>query len=428
MQLSRAADATRMNAGLTTDLHPAPPAAPLAQTTDFLVVGGGIMGVSLALQLRQRYRDSRVTLVEKEPTCGLHASGRNSGVLHAGFYYGAESLKARFSRDGAKQLTEYCTERGLRINRCGKLVVARDADDLRGLAELRSRGRANGVSLEEVAADDVHRIDPRAKTYDRALFSPSTASIDPVEVLTSLLEDAREEGVDVRTGVAYLGRDRYAVRTTAGPIAAGYVVNAAGLYADRIARDYGFSERYRILPFKGLYLQAEPGTPPFRTHIYPVPDLRNPFLGVHVTVTVDGGATLGPTALPAFWREQYGGLRNFNVAECASIVAREAALLMRDDFGFRRLAIGELRNCSRRRIVAHASALAEGIRPAHFRRWGRPGIRAQLFDVVARKLEMDFRFEGDDRSFHLLNAVSPAFTCSMPFSAYLADRIGQLVA
>jgi L-2-hydroxyglutarate oxidase len=429
MQLCRAADATRMDAGLTTDLCAAPPAAPLlARATDFLVVGGGIMGLSLALQLRQRHADSRVTVLEKESACGLHASGRNSGVLHAGFYYGADSLKARFSRDGARQLTEYCVERGLRINRCGKLVVARDAADLHGLAELRRRGRANGVALEEVSADDVERIDPRAKTYDRALFSPSTASVDPIEVLTALLGDARAAGVDVRTGTAYLGRDRFGVRTSAGPIAAGYVVNAAGLYADHVARDYGFSERYRIIPFKGLYLHSEPGAPAFRTHIYPVPDLRNPFLGVHVTVTVDGSATLGPTALPAFWREQYGGLRNFSLTEFAGIVAREAALLMRDDFGFRRLAVEELRNCSRRKMVAQASALAAGICPAHFRRWGRPGIRAQLFDVQARKLEMDFRFEGDDRSFHLLNAVSPAFTCAMPFSAYLADRIEQLVA
>jgi L-2-hydroxyglutarate oxidase LhgO len=303
-----------------------------------------------------------------------------------------------------------------------------DAARLGGLDELLRRGRANGVTLEVVSADDARRIEPRATTYERALFSPSTASVDPTEVLASLLRDARAAGVDVRTGTAYRGRDRRGVRTTTGTIAAGYVVNAAGLYADRVARDYGFSERYRILPFKGLYLYAEPGAPTFRTHIYPVPDLRNPFLGVHVTVTVDGRAKLGPTAMPAFWREQYGGLRNFSLAECASILACEAGLLLRDDFGFRRLAAAELRSHTRRRIVARAAALARGIRLRDYRRWGRPGIRAQLFDVRARRLEMDFRYEGDDRSFHLLNAVSPAFTCAMPLSAYLADRIERLVA
>ena len=429
MRDRRAADAARATAGQQVDLPATPSAAPRSvRCTDFLVVGGGIMGLTLALELKRRQADSSVTILEKERDCGLHASGRNSGVLHAGFYYGAESLKARFSRDGSRQMIEYCTARKLRINRCGKLVVARSAADFPGLDELVRRGRANGVALEELTPEEVRRIEPRARTHERALFSPSTSSVDPLEVLAALLHDAREAGIDVRTNTAYVGRDRQSVRTSGGTIAAGYVVNAAGLYADRVARDYGFSEKYRILPFKGLYLYAHASAPAFRTHIYPVPDLRNPFLGVHVTVTVDGHAKLGPTALPAFWREQYGGLRNFSIGECASIVTRELGLLMRDDFGFRRLAASELRNGTRRKMVAHASMLAEGIEQAHFTRWGRPGIRAQLVDVAARKLEMDFRFEGDDRSFHLLNAVSPAFTCAMPFASHLVDQMEQLAA
>jgi L-2-hydroxyglutarate oxidase LhgO len=232
----------------------------------------------------------------------------------------------------------------------------------------------------------------------------------------------------VRTATAYLGRTAAGdVRTSGGTISAGYVVNAAGVHADRVARDYGFAERYRILPFKGLYLYAAPGSPPLRMHIYPVPDLRNPFLGVHFTVTVKGAVKIGPTATPAFWREHYDGLRNFHAAECADILRREAGLFVRNDFGFRRLALSELQKYSRRRIVALASALVDGVQPTDFRTWGRPGIRAQLFDVVERRLEMDFRYEGDDRSFHVLNAVSPAFTCSMPFAAHLVAEIAQRV-
>lgn len=405
----------------------APPAG-LPRWTDFLVVGGGIIGINLALELKKRYADSQVTLIEKEPSWGLHASGRNNGVLHAGFYYSADSLKARFTRDGNGQLTTYCQARGLPVNRCGKLIVAQQAADLAGLDELLRRGRASGVPLEDLSRDDARRIEPRVNTYERALFSPTTSSVDPVQVLDSLAHDMHRAGIVVATGTAYAGRARTAVRTSAGLIAAGYVVNAAGLYADCIARDYGFADRYRILPFKGLNLQAAPSAPRFRAHIYPVPDLRHPVLGVHVTVRADGGAAIGPTATPAFWREHYRGLGNFRLAECVEILTREAGLFLRNDGDFRRLAIRELQQYRKRTLVAHAAALAEGIRVEDFRRWGRPGIRAQLLDLQSGKLEMDFRYEGDDRSFHVLNAVSPAFTCALPFCAYLVDQIAQLVA
>ena len=380
----------------------------------------------MALELRRRNADATVALLEKEPDWGRHASGRNSGVLHAGFYDSSDSLKARFAREGNQQLTAYCVNRGLPINRCGKLVVARNAAELAGLDELLRRGRANGVALEELTAAEAHGLEPRATTFERALFSPTTSSVDPVAVLRSLVQDARDAGVTLHSGTAYLGRAGAAVRTSGGTITPGYVVNAAGAYADRVAHDWGFGEQYRILPFRGLYLEAERGSPAFRTHIYPVPDLAQPFLGVHVTVHVDGRTKLGTTETPAFWREQYAGMRGFNLAECASIVAREAGLFLRNDFGFRRLAMDELRKYSRRHLLALAASLADGLRPEHFRRWGPAGIRAQLIDIRKRRLEMDFKYEGDDRSFHVLNAVSPGLTCSMPFAAHLVAEIDRL--
>ena len=212
----------------------------------------------------------------------------------------------------------------------------------------------------------------------------------------------------------------------AGPITPGYCINTAGLYADRVAREWGFSERWRIVPFKGLYLQSAAGSAGFRRHIYPVPELSRPFLGVHVTVGVDGSATLGPTAIPAFWREQYNGWSRFSLGEFAEIVVRDAGLFLRNAFGFRALAFDELRNYRRGRIVGLAGELADGVRVRDFPRWGRPGIRAQLVDIRENRLEMDFKYEGDDRSFHVLNAVSPGFTCSLPFAAHLADEIDRL--
>jgi (S)-2-hydroxyglutarate dehydrogenase len=393
--------------------------------SDFVVIGGGVIGLSIARELKRRYADSRVTVLEKEPDTGRHASGRNSGVLHAGFYYTPDSLKARLTRVGNAALTEYCQARDLPINPCGKLVVTRDASELPALDELLRRGRVNGIALEPVDARQAQAIEPRARTFERALFSPTTASVDPARVVAAMTQDARAEGVRLETGRRFLRRAADAVVTDRGRIDAGYVVNAAGLYADRIARAYGFSHRYRILPFKGLYLYSDEPAGAIRTHIYPVPDLRNPFLGVHFTVAVDGRIKIGPTAIPAFWRENYRGLDGFRAGELWDIVRRQARLLLRSDFDFKRLAIEEIRKHSRARMVALARGLARGVEAGHYRHWGRPGIRAQLLDIERNRLEMDFVIEGDARSLHVLNAVSPAFTCALPFAAHVCDEIGR---
>ncbi len=396
-------------------------------TTDFLVIGGGVIGVSIARRLRTLHSDASVTLIEKEASCGLHASGRNSGVLHAGFYYSPDSLKAKFTRDGNAQLTAYCRDKGIPLNRCGKLVVVKDVTELPALEELLKRGRANGIKLEEVSEEDAKQIEPRVKTYQRALFSPTTSTVNPNAVLQSMVADAVTEGIQIKSGVAFVSMKDRMIQTTASRYEAGYVVNAAGLYADQIARQFGFSEQYRILPFKGLYLYSDEPPGALKTNIYPVPDLRNPFLGVHFTVTNEGKAKIGPTAIPALWREQYGGISRFSLAEFIEIAGRGLSLLGNAGFEFRRLAIEEMKKYSRRRMVRLAGELVEGVRLEHYSKWGKPGIRAQLLDIRKRRLEMDFVLEGDDRSMHVLNAVSPAFTCSLPFSQYVCDRIQQAV-
>ena len=395
--------------------------------TDFLVIGGGVIGINLALQARHHFPDAGVTLLEKEAECGIHASGRNSGVLHAGFYYTADSLKARLTRDGNRLMTEYCSSKGLGIRRCGKLVVARNEDELPVLDELLERANNNSVELNDISESEALSIEPRARTCGRALFSPSTSSVDPVEVMTSFITDANDAGVRILNGTRYLGREGRTVRTTHGDLEAGYVINAAGLYADRIAKDFGFAKHYRILPFKGLYLYANDLAPPLRTNIYPVPDLRNPFLGVHHTVTVDGHTKIGPTAIPCFWRENYSGIRNFRLDEFIEVITTEAELFIRNDFDFRALAFDEMRKIDRRRLASLAAELARDVQVEHYRKWGPPGIRAQLLDTRTRKLEMDFRVEGDSQSFHILNAVSPAFTCAMSFSAYVFEQISGLL-
>ncbi len=391
--------------------------------TDFLIIGGGVIGVNIARQLKRIFADSTIRVLEKEPECGLHASGRNSGVLHAGFYYSPDSLKAKFTRVGNQRLTEYCKEKGLAFNACGKLVVAKDRSDHPAMDELVQRGKANGIALEQITEEDAKKIEPRVRTCERALFSPATSTVNPREVTQAMTDDASREGILIERGIHYVGKNGRTIQTSCGPYDAGYVVNAAGLFADRVARDFGFSERYRILPFKGLYLYSDEPPGAVRTNIYPVPDLRNPFLGVHVTVAVDGHVKIGPTAIPAFWREQYQGMENFSMADCIEILGRQLGLLVFSGFDFKRLAIEELKKYSRPHLVGLASYLMSGIHHRQFTQWGKPGIRAQLMDITQKKLEMDFVVEGDDRSMHVLNAVSPGFTCALPFSEFVCEKI-----
>ena len=390
---------------------------------DFIVIGGGIIGISVARELKKTYSDAKIVLIEKEKDCGLHASGRNSGVLHAGFYYSNDSLKAKFTRLGNEMMTEYCNSKNIEINKNGKLVVAKDSGDFMHLDELFQRGIKNGIDIEEITEEEAKKIEPRVKTHRRALFSPTTSTVDPQKVMNAMKSDVINSEVEIRTGVSFLNKKDTGILTSEGVYHSGYIVNCAGLYADKIAMEYGFSETYRILPFKGLYLYSDEPVGSLRTNVYPVPNLNNPFLGVHFTVTVDGKIKIGPTAIPAFWREQYGMFENFKISELFEIIIREMGLIFNSNFEFKHLAYEEIRKYSRQHMVSLASQLAEGIKYENYTKWGRPGIRAQLLDIKSKKLQMDFVIEGDDKSMHVLNAVSPAFTCAIPFAQYVSREI-----
>jgi L-2-hydroxyglutarate oxidase LhgO len=396
-------------------------------TCDFLIIGGGIIGISIARELKRRHPHATILLIEKEEGYGLHASGRNSGVLHAGFYYTADSFKAKFTQTGNQRLTEYCESRNIPVNKCGKLVVAQNESELSQLDELMVRAKNNNVPLNYITEEEAKAIEPRVKTFEHALFSPTTSSVNPSQVVQAMRDDASQEGLKLHSGVRYLRRTgKGAVKTSQGNIEFGYMVNAAGLYADKIAQDFGFSRDYRILPFKGLYLYSNEPAGAFQTNIYPVPDLRNPFLGVHFTVTAEGKVKIGPTAIPAFWRENYKGLTNFNFNELMEIIFRQAGLFWSSDFDFKNLAFEELQKYSQAKLISLASSLAEGVGIKSFKKWGEPGIGAQLLNIRDKKLEMDFVTEGDERSLHILNAVSPAFTCALSLADFACDKIADL--
>ncbi|PAV31533.1 FAD-dependent oxidoreductase [Virgibacillus profundi] len=392
---------------------------------DYLIVGGGIIGLSIARELINRFPKASICILEKESDVAHHSSGRNSGVLHAGFYYTANSLKARFTREGNQEMTSYCDENGLKINKCGKLVVATDETELEGLNELKKRAEKNGVELHWINEPEVHLIDPNVKTFKKALYSPTTASVNPVEVCQTIKAEVLSKGVDLICNTQYKGRSQNEILTNNGIFTCNYFINAAGLYADKVARDFDFGDKYTIIPFKGIYLKYAKNKSDVTTNIYPVPNLKNPFLGVHFTKTVDESIKIGPTAIPAFWRENYSGLKNFKLNEFFSILLYEAKLFMKNSFNFRSLAFEEMKKYKKSNFIKLSLAMVKNIDKNGFGQFMKPGIRAQLLNKETLELVQDFVDEGDNHSFHILNAVSPGFTCAFPFSRYVVDKIQE---
>lgn len=390
--------------------------------TDYLVIGAGIVGLTIGRELQRRDPGSTVTIVDKEPRIGLHASGRNSGVLHSGIYYPADTLKARFTRDGNLAWQEYCSDKGIPIDRCGKLIVARNEKEHGQLSVLEERGHENGVIVERVDHKQAQEIEPRVKTYSDALFVPSTAAADPLALLEFQMEDFLQAGGELKLNAPYR-QVATTNRVQVGDewVSAGKVINCAGLQADRVAKDFGFGDKYAILPFIGLYHYASQKARPIASHIYPVPDFANPFLGVHFTRTVDGRTKIGPTAIPALWREQYDGWAGFKLNEITDIALRELSMLATNRNNFRHLAWQEMKKYRLKNMLADASSLLDGVDTMEFNQVGKPGIRAQLVERRSNTLVMDFVIEGDDKSTHVLNSVSPAWTSAIPFAQHVVD-------
>ena len=391
-------------------------------TTDVLIIGGGIVGVSIAKELASRYPDLDITLIEKEVAIARHASGKNSGVLHAGFYYTPDSLKAKFTVEGNKFLTDYCLKHNLIINRCGKIVVAKDEKELEGIFELKSRGDKNGVNLEIVDEKRLAELEPNARTFDKALYSPTTSVVSPTEVVEHIANNLKGK-VKILLNEKFIKRDDIStISTNTQKIKFKHLINSAGLYADKIAHQFGVGQKYTLIPFKGLYLEYKDSSL-IRKHIYPVPDLKNPFLGVHFTITATGKIILGPTAIPAFWRENYQGLSNFSLTELFDILFYEAKLFFTNAFNFRSLAFEEMKKYYRNYFIQQAVHLVKKIDISKFGNYVNPGIRAQLLDTETLKLVMDFVVEHGENSTHILNTVSPAFTSAFSFSKYIVDEV-----
>mgnify|MGYP003335490744 CR=1 FL=1 len=388
-----------------------------------VIVGSGIFGMTIAYWLKKKHPKYHIRILEKESKLGVHASGRNSGVLHAGFYYSPDSLKAKYCREGHDYLKDYVKKNKLKINECGKLIVTQSESDLDYLHFLKERGKVNQIPLELKNETETHAIDPNARTVKQALFSPKTATINPAELLHCLYLNLKQENVHFEFNQHYLSFSDKKVKTKNRTFQADFLINAAGTYAIDIAKQEGLGNSYTLLPFKGLYLHYDGPDQPIQTNIYPVPDKRNPFLGVHYTLSVENKVKIGPTATPAFWNEHYHGFTNFKAKECLKTLYYFSRLFWKNTDHFRTLAIHEVKKQSQSQLAYLASHLLHKIDSSQFKTWGKPGIRAQVLDRKSLKLLEDFVVERNENSMHLINAVSPGLTASFALSKDLVSQL-----
>jgi len=387
---------------------------------DVAVIGGGVVGCATALALTERPGTS-VLVLEKEPSLGFHQTGHNSGVLHSGLYYKPGSLKARLCAEGREALMRFCDQQGLRYARTGKLVVATRPDELPRLADLEARGAANGLTgLRRLGPPEMREVEPRV-TGLAGLLVPQTGVVDYTEVTAAYARVAASRGAVIETGAELLGVRREAdglvLETTAGARHARFAVAAAGLQSDRVARLGGLEPGAHIVPFRGEYVDVTGASADLvRALIYPVPDPRFPFLGVHFTRSVDDHVHAGPNALVALAREGY---RRF------SWRWRD----VRDVLGYRgfwRLALrhgpmglGELwRSLVLRAFLASMRRLVPDVQRADIAR-GTSGIRAQAVARTGALLD-DFHLVSDDRLIAVINAPSPAATASLAIGRHVA--------
>jgi len=397
----------------------------MADRCDYLVIGAGAVGLTLALEIKRRQPAARVVVLEKEREPGRHSSGRNSGVLHSGIYYPPASIKAQVCGQGAREMAAYCKERGLPLNPIGKILVPVNDGDAAQLDMLEERGPLNGVAVRRLDRAELSRLEPEAgSATGEALLVAQTSVVSSQAVLASIVEDVRRAGIEIRCDAAVKSVDASARTVVWGStaIAFGHVFNTAGLHADTVAHRFGVGRDYTLLPFKGLYWKLDPAAGIAINHlIYPVPDLRVPFLGVHTTTAIDGTVYIGPTSVPGFGRENYHGLDDVRPRELVRILGHLANQYLAGRNGFRRLAWQEGRRYFKPWFADAARKILPRLRPEHLLPCDKVGIRAQMLDKRNGELVTDFLVEAGPHSTHVLNAISPAFTSAFPLARRLAD-------
>jgi len=393
---------------------------------DFVVVGGGIVGLSTARALLERHPGAGVLVLEKENGWARHQTGHNSGVIHSGIYYKPGSLKARFAREGGARLAEFCQEHGVAYEICGKVIVATGTGELPLLDDLHQRGLENGLGIRGIGMKELAEFEPHVAGI-AALLVPSAGIVDYTGVADAFARIVGEKGGELRLGTRVTGisenESGVEVRTSADEtFRARTLVNCAGLYSDRVARLAGIAVRTKVLPFRGEYYEIRPEKRYLvRNLIYPVPNPNFPFLGVHLTRSVEGDIEAGPNAVLGLAREGYRK-KDVNLDELIEVLSYPA---------FWRLAVknwrtgaGEvLRSLSKSAFVRDLQRLLpdiekEDLVPAP------AGVRAQALTNEGKMMD-DFLVVEGRSSVHVLNAPSPAATACLPIGDYIAGLAGE---
>jgi len=381
-----------------------------------LIVGAGITGLTIAREFVNRGIEN-ILILEKEHSLGLHASGRNSGVLHAGMYYTPDTLKAKYCVEGNRLMKAFCREKGLTLNETGKVILAPSPSELEVLYELKHRADLCGARASLIDGKRLRELEPHAATCKEALFSPDTAVIRPMEVLKALEKELTQSTrVTIYYETAFKGlAGECEAQTSRGVIKFEKFINAAGSYADHIAHQFGLAREYKILPFKGTYKKLVHNKNFLvRGNIYPVPDLRTPFLGIHLTRSADDEILVGPTAMPAFGRENYRVFEGWG-RETLAILLRDSVLMLKNHT-FRQIAMTEPRKYLKRFVLKEARRLVPELGIYDLAEADHVGIRPQLIHWPTKMLVMDFIVLRDGNSLHILNPISPAFTTSLAFA------------
>jgi (S)-2-hydroxyglutarate dehydrogenase len=394
---------------------------------DFVIVGAGIVGMTVARELTHRFPKAKIAILEKEPQLGRHASGRNSGVMHCGIYYGSDSLKAKVCSSGAKRMIAYAESQGIAVKRCGKLILATEEAQLPVVEKLMRNAAENQIRASLLDLKQAKEIEPYISDSSVAgIFCPDTAVIDSVSVLQHLKAELEKSRVEFIFECKVIDVDRDGILgTSVGDLCYGYMINCAGAYADQIAKKFGLASDYALVPFKGTYWKLSDGSKhKVRANIYPVPDISMPFLGVHLTRVVSGDVYVGPTSIPAFGRENYGILEGLNLKESFEVGRKMIGMYLENNNNFRKLAHQEVSKYAKKNFLKSAQKLMPSLEMDDLVPTPKVGIRPQLVNLRTKKLEMDYILEHTQNSLHVLNAISPAFTASMSFADLIVDAIG----
>ena len=392
-------------------------------TYDVVVIGAGIVGLATAMTISRRHPALRIAVLEKEAEVGLHQTGHNSGVIHAGIYYPPGTQKADFCSRGAAMLRRFCDERGVEYRLCGKVIVALDDSEVPRLEELHRRGVANGAEgLEMVGRERLEELEPHAAGV-MAVHSPNTGIVDYGKVSLALLEELRSGGGDLYTAAEAVRIDDrdggVYVETPVGELSAGHLINCAGLHADSVARGMGLDFGVRIIPFRGEYFSLRRDRSGLVNGlIYPVPDPGLPFLGVHFTRRVDGTVEAGPSAVLALAREGYRKT-NIDAGEIVGVLGFPG--FWRMSMSHWRVGVKEqYRSLVKRSFLRSLQELLPEVTMDDLAEPGA-GVRAQAVSRSGELLQ-DFHILRTRSSIHVLNAPSPAATACLAIGEHIAEQ------